>query len=68
MDTTTAFDNATHPAGSDHIITLDDKLTAVQVCGIDARRGYRVSNRQWGGQVDTWVPFTALAAVDTEGK
>lgn len=41
-------------------ITIDGEQVRVLVCGIDERHGIRITNRQWGGQLDTWVPLTDL--------
>lgn len=56
------------PVGSHHAITVTGQLVTVEVCAVDARRGYRVGNQRWGGLVDTWVPFTAISTTTRTGE
>lgn len=48
--------------GSPATVAINGEDVRVEVSGIDERHGIRVTNRQWGGQIDTWLPLTDLAA------
>lgn len=46
--------------GTHATAVIHGEQVPVLVCGVDDRHGVRVSNQQWGGKVDTWIPATDL--------
>ncbi len=64
MNTTTIITNISDalPLGTHVQVTIDDQPVWAAIAAAHLDRGYRVTNRQWGGTLDTWVSFDAVPA------